>query len=134
MMAAPTWTPNAYTWRFAPAWEGADELARRLRAGRLMAQLLHNRGLDDADAARVYLSPKLTDLHDPERLSGAADAAERIRRAIDAHERIVLYGDYDVDGMTGVAILYRALKMLAADVHYYIPHRIDEGYGIQVEA
>ena len=100
----------------------------------MIAQLLHNRGLDDVDAARAYLAPKLADLHDPELLGGAVEAAGRIARAVKAGKKIVLYGDYDVDGMTGVAILHRGLKMLGANVDYYIPHRMNEGYGLHEPA
>lgn len=127
-------TSAGFQWQVADPWPGADELARQLRSGRLIAQLLHNRGVDDPDAARAYLNPKLTDLHDPELLGGAVEAAERIARAVGDKAKIVIYGDYDVDGMTGTAILYRGLKMLDADVDYYIPHRIDEGYGLNNEA
>ena len=133
-MAGAAWTPNAFRWQLAPCWDGTDGLAHRLRTGRLVAQLLHNRGLDDAQAAQAYLAPKLTDLHDPQQLHGAAQAAELIHRTVRDGGKIVLYGDYDVDGLTGVAILYRGLKMLSANVDYYIPHRIEEGYGLHAEA
>ena len=123
-----------FRWEVAEPWDGAAELARSLRTGTLIAQLLHNRGIDDADDARTYLAPKLTDLHDPETLSGAVEAAEAILATVRAKRKIVLYGDYDVDGMTGVAILYRGLQRLGAEVDYYIPHRIDEGYGLNLSA
>jgi len=129
-----TSTSRRYRWQVAEPWDGAEQLARRLRTGTLIAQLLHNRGIDDADAARAYLSPKLTDLHDPEQLGGTVAAAERIARAVRDGEPITLYGDYDVDGMTGVAILYRGLTMIGAKVDYYIPHRVEEGYGLNTGA
>jgi len=128
------WTRGQVRWEVAPAWDGAEGLARRLRVTPLVAQVLHNRGLDDADAARAFLEPKLTDLHPPELLPGIDSAAERIARAVRDREKICIYGDYDVDGMTAVAILYRALAMHAADVDYYVPHRLEEGYGVNVEA
>ncbi|MFW6146461.1 MAG: single-stranded-DNA-specific exonuclease RecJ [Planctomycetota bacterium] len=133
MKHAPPTRP-AYRWEVAPATPAAEALAGRLRTGTLVAQLLINRGITDDDAARTYLQPKLTDLHDPERLAGATEAAERIARAVRDGEPITLYGDYDVDGMTGTAILYRGLRMLGATVDYYIPHRIDEGYGLNAKA
>ncbi len=133
-MTDPTPTRRAYRWDLAPPAPGAEGLARRLRTGRLVAQLLINRGLTDEDAARTYLKPKLTDLHDPETLGGVAPAAARIARAIREGEPITLYGDYDVDGMTGTAILYRGLRLVGAKVDYYIPHRIDEGYGLNTAA
>ena len=130
-MASPT---TIYRWDVAARWEGASELATRLRTGELIAQLLYNRGWKDAESARAYMSPKLSDLIDPEQLAGVPAAAERIFQAVREGCKIVLYGDYDVDGMTGVAILYRALKRLNAQVDYYIPHRIDEGYGLNTPA
>ena len=100
----------------------------------VVAQLLICRGISDPQQARRFLNPKLSDLYDPEELPGCTDAAQRIHRAIAARRRIVVYGDYDVDGMTGTALLWRCLKMLGADVGYYIPHRVDEGYGLNREA
>lgn len=128
------WKRPGFRWEVAAAWEGAEELARRLKASPLIAQVLHNRGLDDFDSVRRFLSPRLTDLHPPELLAGVDVAAERLRRAVRDKEKICIYGDYDVDGMTGVAILYRCLAMHAADVDYYVPHRLEEGYGVNVEA
>ena len=129
-----TWTAGICRWDITPPAAEAAELGRQLKTGELIAQLLLNRGYGEAEAARAYLSPKLADLHDPEQLAGVPEAAERIFRAVRAGRKIVLYGDYDVDGMTGVAILYRALKRLGAAVDYYIPHRVDEGYGLNQQA
>jgi len=133
-MAARAWRPNARQWQIAPPYAGADDLARRLRTAPLVAQVLHNRGIDDVDAAAAFLNPKLTDLHDPSDLPDIDAAAERIAQAVAHKQRIVIYGDYDVDGITGVAILRACLAMLGADVHYYVPHRLDEGYGVNAEA
>ena len=114
-----------------------DRIASLQRAAgvpAVLAQLLVCRGITDPEAGRVFLEPKLSDLRNPEQLPGCAQAAERIHRAIAAGERIVVYGDYDVDGMTGTALLWLCLKLLGADVGYYVPHRIDEGYGLNCEA
>jgi single-stranded-DNA-specific exonuclease len=92
------------------------------------------RGLDDPEALRAYFSPKLSQLHDPGLLFGCVQAAQRIAHAVGHKQRIVVYGDYDVDGMTAVAILDACLKMLNCKVDYYVPHRIDEGYGVNVQA
>ncbi|NLF33245.1 MAG: single-stranded-DNA-specific exonuclease RecJ, partial [Planctomycetes bacterium] len=127
-------TRRACRWEVATTAPEADDLARRLRTGRLVAQLLLNRGIANDSAARTYLQPKLTDMHDPEQLGGVAQAADRVARAVRAGEPITLYGDYDVDGMTGTAILYRGLRLLGAKVDYYIPHRVDEGYGLNAGA
>ncbi len=125
---------SARRWLITPPWPGARDLAARLRTGELMAQLLYNRGYGDCDQARGYLAPKLSDLHDPQLLSGCEAAARKIFQAVRDGTKIILYGDYDVDGMTGLAILYRALKRLNAQVDYYIPHRIEEGYGLNTPA
>jgi single-stranded-DNA-specific exonuclease len=100
----------------------------------VVAQLLICRGITDPVKARSFLDPKLTDLYDPETLPGCAAAAQRVHAAVQARERIVIYGDYDVDGMSGTAILYLCLKLLGGEVSYYVPHRVDEGYGLNCEA
>jgi len=100
----------------------------------VLAQLLICRGTTDPQAARTFLDPKLSALHDPELLPGCEAGARRLHEAIRARRRIVVYGDYDVDGMTGTALLCLCLRMLGAEVDYYVPHRIDEGYGLHIEA
>jgi len=100
----------------------------------VVAQLLICRGITDPARARSFLDPKLSDLYDPETLPGCREAAQRIHAAVQANRRIVIYGDYDVDGMTGTAVLYLCLKLLGAEVSYYVPHRVDEGYGLNCEA
>ena len=133
-MASSTWRRNRWRWEVAEPFDGAETLARRLNTSPLVAQVLHNRGIDDADAGKAFLDPKLTDLHDPSLLAGAVPAAERIARAVAERERIVIYGDYDVDGMTAVAIMHSILRKVGADVDYYVPHRLEEGYGLNVDA
>jgi single-stranded-DNA-specific exonuclease len=100
----------------------------------VVAELLICRGITDPDAARDFLDPKLATLRDPNLLPGCSEAAERIFNAISGRRKIVVYGDYDVDGMTGTSILWLCLKLLDAEVSYYIPHRIDEGYGLNADA
>jgi single-stranded-DNA-specific exonuclease len=121
-------------WRLPPPWEGARKLAAQLKVSPMVACCLHNRGINDADAARSFLQPRLKDLHLPEELPGAVEAADRLARAVDQGRRIVLYGDYDVDGITGTAILWHVLTMGGADVDFHIPHRVEEGYGLNREA
>jgi len=100
-----------------------------------VAQLLINRGIDDAGRALAFLAAKLGTLHDPELLPGAVGAAERIVQAIRDRRKIVIYGDYDVDGVCGTSVLWSCLRLAGArDVEYYIPHRVDEGYGVNGEA
>lgn len=100
----------------------------------MVAQLLICRGIADPQAAKRFLDPRLLDLHRPDQLPGCAQAAELIHQAIGAGERIVVYGDYDVDGMTGTALLWLCLKLLGAQASYYVPHRTEEGYGLNCEA
>ena len=133
-MASRASRPKSPRWAVAPPWDGAADLARRLRTAPLVAQVLHNRGLDEPEAARAFLNPKLGDLHPPELLGGAEAAAKRIARAVAGKEKIFLYGDYDVDGMTAVAILHAVLRLVGAEPEFYVPHRLEEGYGVNAEA
>ncbi|MGO8689290.1 MAG: single-stranded-DNA-specific exonuclease RecJ [Thermoguttaceae bacterium] len=125
----------AKRWRIHP--HDPDRIAALGRAAGIpavVAQLLICRGITDADGARNFLEPKLTSLRDPQLLPGCPEAARRIRDAVAAGKRIVVYGDYDVDGVTGTAILWLCLKMLGAEATYYVPHRIEEGYGLHADA
>jgi len=109
-------------------------LERAARVPAVVAQLLLCRGLDDPATARDFLDVKLSNLRDPSELPDADVAADRIYRAVAERERITVYGDYDVDGMTATAIMTRCLEMLGAGVGYYVPNRMDEGYGLNDEA
>lgn len=109
-------------------------LERSAAVPAVVAQLLLCRGIHDAACARDFLEARLASLRDPEELPGVPAAADRITAAIAGGRRIVIYGDYDVDGMSATAILYLCLKMLSAQVSYYIPNRIDEGYGLNCDA
>ncbi|MEM6362991.1 MAG: single-stranded-DNA-specific exonuclease RecJ [Planctomycetota bacterium] len=100
----------------------------------IVAQLLVSRGVYDQDGAAAFLETKLTNLRDPMSLPGVAKAVERILAAIDTSTPIVVYGDYDADGMTGAAILVNGLRLLGADVSYHVPNRLEEGYGLNREA
>jgi single-stranded-DNA-specific exonuclease len=111
-----------------------EGLSRAARIPAVVAQLLICRKICDPAQALDFLDPKLASLSDPEQLPGCSQAAARIQAAIAAGKRIVIYGDYDVDGMTGTAILWLCLKLLGAEVSYYVPHRLEEGYGLNVEA
>ncbi|MBX3397036.1 MAG: single-stranded-DNA-specific exonuclease RecJ [Phycisphaerae bacterium] len=121
-------------WVIAPPWEARDRLAMALRVSPIVAQVLYNRGICDEAAARQFLSPKMGDMAAPETLPGAIEAADRITSAIEAGRKIVIYGDYDVDGITGVAILWHCLKLAGANVEFYVPRRLEEGYGVNAEA
>lgn len=110
-------------------------LAREARIPPLIAQLLLLRGVTTAAAAHAFLNPRRDGLLDPSELPGCVEAAERLARAIRDDRSIVIYGDYDVDGVCGTSILWDCLRLAGARrVEYYIPHRIDEGYGLNAEA
>ena len=121
-------------WVVRPPDERSAQLAKSLKVSPLLAQVLINRRITDAQTGSVFLRPKLTQLIDPAQMPGIEPAVQRLKQAITNKEKITVYGDYDVDGITGVAILWQVLKLLGADVDYYIPHRIDEGYGLNAEA
>ena len=118
-------------WRFLP--HDADRVARLEQAAGvppIVAQLLIARGVYDGEAARNFLDARLMGLRDPDLLPGAADAADRVHAAIQGRRKIVVYGDYDADGITGTALLLSCLKLLGADASYYVPNRLEEGYGL----
>jgi single-stranded-DNA-specific exonuclease len=100
----------------------------------LLAQLLLNRGVQTPAEVRPFLTPDFKALLPPEALPGASAAADRLAAAARDRQKIVLYGDYDVDGVTGTAILWHALKLAGADVSFYIPSRLEEGYGLNTDA
>ena len=100
----------------------------------LIDTLLRVRGITDADAAERFLHPRLSHLHDPVHLPGCDRAAQRLKQAVDTNQPIAIYGDYDVDGITASAILYHTLTLAGAKVTPYVPHRLDEGYGLNEEA
>ncbi len=116
--------------------DGTDSspAARRWGVPPIVARLLLNRGLEADTSAASFLAPQLKDLHPPELLPGAEAAARLMAEAVRRRQRIVLYGDYDVDGTTGIAILWHVLTAAGAAVDYYVPHRTEEGYGLNLQA
>lgn len=126
---------NRKTWHLLPHDRLAVErLASALGCSPLVAQLLLNRGLDAKESAQRFLESPLTGLHAPDLLPGVSQAAERILSTVRAGKRICVYGDYDVDGVSGSAILLQGLRLLGAQVELYLPHRLEEGYGLNCEA
>jgi len=122
-------------WRIHP--HDGDRIARLQESAGVtpvVAQLLICRGIRDPKAAREFLEPKLSDLRDPGLLPGCCAAAEFLHQAISDGRQITIYGDYDVDGMTGTTILLKCLRLLGADANYYVPSRIEEGYGMNHDA
>lgn len=100
----------------------------------VLQQILYNRGHKTMESARNYLEAHLPEGTEPQGMLGIAEAVERIRWAIDHREKIAVYGDYDVDGVTATALLSQVLSSMGAEVIPYIPNRFDEGYGLNVEA
>jgi single-stranded-DNA-specific exonuclease len=116
----------------APAPE-ALELARTLQLHPQVASLLWQRGQREPEQIRAFLEPRLQSLADPFQLTDLRRAAERLQQGIAAHERMVIFGDYDVDGITSSALLWRVLRKLGAKVETFLPLRMEEGYGLSQE-
>lgn len=105
-----------------------------IHSNKLINNLLLSRGIDKRESVNEFLNPDLSRLHNPYLMKDMDRAVERIDDAIRKREKVVIYGDYDVDGITSTSILYRAFKKLGVDVSYYIPDRMNEGYGINKNA
>ena len=108
----------------------AERLSKELDISPVAGRILAGRGLRTAAEARAYIRPSLDSLHDPFLMQDMGAAVDRLCRAIDNHERIMVYGDYDVDGTTAVALMYSFLRTQTDNLIYYIPDRYTEGYGI----
>jgi single-stranded-DNA-specific exonuclease len=113
----------------------AEQLAKVLGISSLLGQLLLNRGITAPDTAERFLLPDLGHLHDPFLFTGMEQAVPRIHRAIVNQEHVLIYGDYDVDGITSIALMVRVLaKYLPGKLLYYIPKRLEEGYGLHLSS
>lgn len=122
-------------WRLLPHDPAAiGRLAAALGLAPITAQLLLNRGLTTAEDARRFLDAPLSGLHAPDLLPGVTEAAARIYQAVQQGRRVCVYGDYDVDGVSGAAILLQCLRLLGAQPDLYVPNRLEEGYGLNGEA
>ena len=123
-------TPT-YEWQFAPQVEDADftKIAKKAGLGPEVARLLFERGIQDQESLKKFLEPSLEDLYDPYLLHDMEKAVERIRRAIEDGENILIYGDYDADGMTSASIIKESLEQLGAECRVYLPNRFTDGYG-----
>ena len=121
-------------WKLRPA---ADEAISHLSAeaglSPLMARMLVARGVRTAEEARAYLSPQLSQLHSPYLMSGMQAAVERLEAALARKEKILIYGDYDVDGTVAIVLLKAAIELLGGTADYHVPHRIRDGYGMKDE-
>ncbi len=122
-------------WRIVPHDEQRiSSLEKSAGVSSIVAQLLLGRGIYDPSAVATFLEAKMTGLREPDALPGLAAAADELYAAARAKQKIVVYGDYDADGMTGTAILLSCLQQVGADVSYYVPNRLDEGYGLSCDA
>lgn len=118
-------------WRLQPqSPELCSRIAAELSVHPLVIQLLVNRGISSEDLVRAFLQPGLNQLHDPFLLSGMDKAVERLRQASLNSEKVLVYGDYDVDGVTSTAVVWRYLRSIGLEAFRYIPHRMEEGYGL----
>lgn len=114
--------------------EAVKQVSEQLGVSELCAKLLYNRGYKTPQEAKQFLDNETSSLYDPFLMTDIDKAIDRIRQAIEQHEKIVIYGDYDVDGVTAVSTLYLFLSEKGADIEYYIPRRNGEGYGVSCAA
>jgi single-stranded-DNA-specific exonuclease len=131
-MFEPRWTlPPAHT--DAALLKTAEALHNSLGVPPIVARILAGRGFTSAAAARAYLEGGWGELHDPFLLSGMQAAVARIRQALASKEKILLYGDYDVDGTSSIVILKTTLDLLGGQTEYFVPHRLKDGYGMKAD-
>lgn len=119
------------TWIFRPPHPEAEQISAELGIPPGIAQILVNRGITHIEDAEHFLFGTLDDLHDPFLMNGMHAAVDRIHKAVSRSEKMMIFGDYDVDGILSVVMLTKALKTMGADVEHYIPERLKDGYGIK---
>jgi single-stranded-DNA-specific exonuclease len=123
-----------YKWNYQPPTleqrEEARALAKEIGISPILCHLLRQRGIKTADAVKKFFRPQLHDLHDPFLMNDMDAAVKRLNSAMGRKERILIYGDYDVDGTTAVALVYKFLQQFYSNIDYYIPDRYNEGYGV----
>ena len=126
-----------YKWNYEPPTQELQEAAERLSAeinvSPIICRMLIKRGITDVAQVKKYFRPQLHDLHDPFLMKDMDKAVERLNYAMGNKEGILVYGDYDVDGCTSVALVYRFLQQFYSNIDYYIPDRYEEGYGVSVK-
>ena len=111
----------------------AAKLSQEISVSETLCLLLVKRGITTADEARAYFRPQLQALHDPFLMRDMDRAVDRLNQAMGNRERVMIYGDYDVDGCTAVALVYRFLQQFYSELDYYIPDRYEEGYGVSIQ-
>ncbi len=119
-----------WIYKALPLKEHVEELGKSINVNPSLATLLLQRGISNFDQARKFFRPSLDDLHSPFLMRDMERAVERIKRAVDRKEKILIYGDYDVDGTTSVALVYSYIKQFHNELAFYVPDRSSEGYGV----
>ena len=123
-----------YKWNYLPIstdqTEVSRQLAQDLGISPILGRLLVERGITDVPSAKKFFRPQLPDLHDPFLMKDMDVAVDRLNKALGRKERILVYGDYDVDGTTAVSLVYKFIQEFYSNIDYYIPDRYDEGYGV----
>lgn len=126
-----------HNWNYQPptsdVLEEAEQMSLALGISPVLCRLLINRDIHSAEEAHQFFRPNLNNLHNPFLMDGMKDAVDRINLALGRKERILVYGDYDVDGTSAVALVYRFLGQFTSNIDYYIPNREEEGYGVSEE-
>ena len=126
-----------YKWNYQPPTpvqrEAAKALSRELGISPILCRLLQERGIQTAAEAKRFFRPQLSELHNPFLMKDMDKAVERLNRAMGRKERILVYGDYDVDGTTAVSLVYKFLQQFYSNIDYYIPDRYEEGYGVSAK-
>ena len=119
-----------WIYKQTPPREAVEKLSQEININPYLSTILVQRGTNDFESAKAYFRPKLEELHDPFLMKDMQQAVDRLKRAIDAQEKILVYGDYDVDGTTAVALVYSYLRAFHPNCAVYIPDRHKEGYGV----
>src|SRR5882672_4785674 len=118
--------------RDIPAPEQIEQLSKAININSYLSSILIQRGVADFETAKLFFRPSLEHLHDPFLMKGMENAVSRLKQAIDREEKILIYGDYDVDGTTSVSLVYSYLRNFYPHIEIYIPDRYAEGYGVSL--
>ena len=111
-----------------------NEIVDKFNISEILAKIIVNRGITDDRDIEVFLNPTRNDFHNPFDMPDMEKAVQRILQAVENNEKTIIYGDYDVDGITSITILKKYLKDRGLECDYYIPNRLKEGYGLNTEA
>ena len=126
-----------YKWNYQPPTqeerEAARALSKEIGISPILCRLLQERGIDSAAEAKRFFRPQLNELIDPFMMKDMDIAVDRLNQAMGRKERILVYGDYDVDGTTAVALVYKFIQQFYSNIDYYIPDRYNEGYGVSTK-